>query len=141
MDVGAVDDRLDPAATGVDDDADAIALVLGHRRKIDPRIGDCLLAGRHREVDEARHPAGHLRVHRRRRIETEDLGGDADLEPGRVEALDETGPGYAGDEIRPVRRKVVADRHDRPESGDDGPPSGINFRQEGRPQGSGSGGL
>mgnify|MGYP003289827891 CR=1 FL=1 len=52
-------------------DADAVALVLGHRREVDPRIGHGLLAGGHREMDEAGHPAGHLRVHRRVRVEVE----------------------------------------------------------------------
>ena len=66
VDVGAVDDLLDPAAAGVDDHADAVALVLVHRREVDPGVGDGLLAGGHREVDEAAHPAGHLGVHRRR---------------------------------------------------------------------------
>ena len=120
VDVGPVDDRLDPAAAGVDDDADPVALLLGHRREVDPRVGDRLLAGGHREVDEAGHPAGHLRVHRGRRVEVEDLGRDLDLEARRVEALDAPRPGDAGDEVRPVRRKVVADRHDRAEAGDDG---------------------
>ena len=50
--VGPVDDRLDPAAAGVDDDADAIALLLAHRPEVDPAVGDGLLAGGHREVDE-----------------------------------------------------------------------------------------
>ena len=38
VDVGAVDDLLDAAAAGVDHDADPIALLLGHRREVDPRI-------------------------------------------------------------------------------------------------------
>ena len=45
VDVGAVDDLLDPAAAGVDDDADPVALFEGHRREIDAGIGDRLLAG------------------------------------------------------------------------------------------------
>ena len=122
VDVGPVDDRLDPAAAGVDDDADAVALLLAHRREVDPAVGDRLLAGGHREVDEPGHPAGHLRVHRRGRVEVEDLGGDLDLEARRVEALDPPRPGDAGDEVRPVRREVVADRHDRAEAGHDGTP-------------------
>ena len=88
VDVGPVDDLLDPAAAGVDDDPDAVALLLGHRREVDPGVADGLLAGRHREVDEPAHPAGHLRLHDRRRVEVEDLGGDLDLERGRIEALD-----------------------------------------------------
>ena len=80
VDVGPVDDLLDPAAAGVDDDADPVALLLAHRREVDPAVGDRLLAGGHREVDEAGHPAGHLRVHGHRRVEVEDLGRDLDLE-------------------------------------------------------------
>ena len=62
--------------------------VLVHRREVDARVGDGLLAGGHREVDEAAHPAGHLGVHHGRRVEVEDLGRDADLERRRVEARD-----------------------------------------------------
>ena len=45
VDVGAVDDLLDAAAAGVDDDADPVALLLAHRREVDARVGDGLLAG------------------------------------------------------------------------------------------------
>ena len=65
VDVGAVDDLLDAAAAGVDDDADPIPLVLAHRREVDARVGDGLLAGGHREMDEPAHAPGHLGVHAR----------------------------------------------------------------------------
>ena len=37
--------------------------VLVHRPEVDARVGDRLLAGGHREVDEPAHPARHLRIH------------------------------------------------------------------------------
>ncbi len=80
VDVGPVDDLLDAAAAGVDDDADPVALLGRHRREVDPGVADGLLAGAHREVDEPAHPARHLRVHHGARVEVEDLGGDLDLE-------------------------------------------------------------
>ena len=80
-----VDDRLDPAAAGVDDDAHAVALVLGHGGEVDARRGHRLLAGGRREVDEPAHAAGHLRVHELGRVEVEHLGRDLDLERGRIE--------------------------------------------------------
>ena len=40
-----VDDRLDPAAARVHDDRDPVALVLVHRREVDPGGRDGLLAG------------------------------------------------------------------------------------------------
>ena len=61
--VGPLDDLLDAAAAGVDDDADPVPLLLGHRGEVEAGVGDGLLAGGHREVDEAAHPAGHLGVH------------------------------------------------------------------------------
>ena len=86
-----------------------------------PESRTASLAGAHRELDEAAHPAGHLGVHHGRRVEVEDLGRDPDLERRRVEAPDLAGPGHAGDQVRPVRREVVADRHDGAEPGHDGP--------------------
>ena len=90
VDVRAVDDLLDPAAAGVDDDPDAVALLLAHRREVDARVADGFLAGPDREMDEPAHPAGHLRIHHGRRVEAEDLGRDPDLERRRVEALDQS---------------------------------------------------
>ena len=48
VDVGAVDDLLDAAAAGVDDDRDPVPLLRRHRREVDPRRRDGLLAGAHR---------------------------------------------------------------------------------------------
>ncbi len=75
-----VDDLLDPAAAGVDDDPDAITLVLAHGLEVDPGIADRFLAGAHREMDEPAHPAGHLGVHDGRGVEVEDFSGDPDLD-------------------------------------------------------------
>ena len=130
VDVRAVDDLLDPAAAGVDHDPDPVALLLVHRREVDPGVADRFLAGAHREMDEAAHPAGHLGVHDGRRVEAEDLGGDADLEGRRVEALDRARAGDPGVQVRPVRREVVADRHDGPEAGHDGTARRILFRRQ-----------
>ncbi|MEJ7696165.1 MAG: hypothetical protein WKF78_05975 [Candidatus Limnocylindrales bacterium] len=88
MGMRPVDDRLDPAATGVHHHAHPIALLLAHRLEVDPRIGDRLPAGAHREVDEPGHPPRHLGVHHRTRVEVQDLGRDPDLVLRRVEALD-----------------------------------------------------
>ena len=96
-----------------------------------PGVGDGLLARGHREVDEPAHPAGHLGLHRHGRVEVEDLGRDADLEPGRIEAADGSRAGHASLEVRPVRREVVADRHDGAEAGHDGAAGRILFRQVG----------
>jgi len=130
VDVRPVDDLLDPATTGVDNDTDPVPLVLVHRRKVDPRIADRLGPGAHRELDEATHPSGHLCVHHGRRVEVEDLGRDPNLERGRIEALDLARPGHPGDQVRPIRLEVIADRHDGPEPGDDGPPGRILFRRQ-----------
>ena len=130
MDVGAVDDLLDPATAGIHDDADPIAFVLVHGREVDARIAHRLGTGTHRQLDEAAHPPGHLRVHDRGRIEVEHLGRDPDLERGGVEALDLARAGHPGHQVRPVRREVIADRHDGPEAGHDGATRGILFRHE-----------
>ena len=129
VDVGSLDDLLDAAAAGVHHDPDPVALLLAHGLEVEPRVGHGLLAGSHRQVDEAAHPASHLRVHHRGRVEAQDLGGDADLVAGGVEARDQPRPGHAGLEVGPVRREVVADRHDGPEAGHDGSAGRILFRQ------------
>jgi hypothetical protein len=118
--VRPVDDRLDAAAAGVDDDAHPIALLDRHRGEVDPAVPHRLLARAHREVDEAAHAARHLDVHHGRRVEAEHLGRDPDLERAGVEGLDQARPGDAALEVRPVGLEVVADRHDRAEAGDDG---------------------
>ena len=126
VDVGAVDDLLDPAAARVHDDADPVALLLGHRREVDARRLDGLLARAHREVDEPAHAAGHLGVHHGRRVVVEHLGGDLHLEPGRVERLDPAGAGHRVAQVRPVGLEVVADRHHGAEAGHDGATRGIS---------------
>jgi hypothetical protein len=112
----AVDHLLDPATTGVDDDPDAVPLLGAHRGEVDPGVRDRLLAGGHREVDEPAHPPGHLRVHRARRVEVEDLRRDLHLEPLDVEPLDPPGPRHGALEVGPVGLEVVADRHHRAET-------------------------
>ncbi len=128
VDVRAVDDLLDPAPAGVHDHRDPVALLLAHRGEVDAGVCDRLLAGAHRQVDEAAHPTGHLGVHDAGRIEVEDLGRDADLVVRRVEAPDRPRPSHAGLEVRPVRREVVADRHDGAKSGHDRAPGRISLR-------------
>ena len=87
VDVGAVDDLLDAAAAGVDDDRrPGRAASWAIAAKSMPGVGDGLLAGGHREVDEPAHPTGHLGVHVGRRVEVQDLGRDPDLVVRRVEA-------------------------------------------------------
>jgi len=109
---------------------------VGPRLPFEPVLADRLDARGHREVDEPAHPAGHLDVHHGRRVEVEDLGGDADLERRRVETPDQAGPGHPGDKVRPVRREVIADRHDGTEPGHHGTAGRIRFRrQAGFPQG------
>jgi len=61
-------------------------------------------------VDEARHPAGHLRVHRRGRIEVEDLGRDPDALAGEMwstsVALDRLGL-YTTEVYQKSREEVI----------------------------------
>ena len=87
VDVGAVDDLLDAAAAGVDDDADAVALLGGHRREVDARTSAIasLPAPIARWMKRLIRRAilGSMRPGR---VEVEDLGRDPDLERGRVEA-------------------------------------------------------
>ena len=113
LDVRPVDDLLDPAAAGVDDDADAVALLRLIAAKSMPESRTASLPAPIARWMKRDHPAGHLRVHDGGRVEVEDLGRDLDLDPRRIEALDSARPGDPGDEVRPVRREVVADRHDR----------------------------
>ena len=86
--VGAVDDLLHAAAAGVDATATRSRRSGLQSLKSRPGVRDRFLAGGHGEVDEAAHPAGHLAVHRDRRVEVLDLGRDAHVEAGRVEAGD-----------------------------------------------------
>jgi hypothetical protein len=70
--------------------------------EVEAGVGDGLLAGGHREVDEAAHPAGHLAVHRDGRVEVLDLGRDAHVEAAGVEGRDRAAARLAGDEVAPV---------------------------------------
>ena len=74
------DDLLHAPAAGVDDDRRPIAPLDRPVAEVEPGVVDRLGRRGHREVDEPAHPAGHLAVHRDRRIEVLDLGGDADVE-------------------------------------------------------------
>ncbi len=87
--------------------------------EVETGVGHGLLAGGHGEVDEAAHPARHLAVHDGRRVEVLDLGRDAHVEAGRVEAGDGADAAHAGDEVAPEGRVVVADRRDGAEAGHD----------------------
>ena len=123
VDVGPVDDLLDPAAAGVDDDADPVALLLASspRSRCPQSATASLPAAIAKWMKRLIRRAifGSMNV---ARVEVEDLGRDPDLERRRVEALDQARPGHARDEVRPVGREVVADRHDGAEAGDDGAP-------------------
>ena len=121
-----VDDLLDPAAARVHDHADAVALLRRHRREVDARRLDRLLARAHRQVDEPAHAADHLGVHGHARVVVEHLGRDLHLEPGRVERLDPAGAGHGVAQVRPVGLEVVADRHHGAEAGHDGATRGIS---------------
>ena len=128
----AVDDLLDAATTGIDDDPDAVALVLVHGREVDARIAHGFCAG-------APSRGAMKRLIRRAILasmtvvgsKSSDFGCDPDLERRRVEPPDDPGARHSGDEVRPIGRKVVADRHDRAKPGDDGTAGRILFRQVG----------
>ena len=126
VDVGPVDDLLDPAAAGVDDDPDPVALR--------PRLiaAKSIPASATASLPAAIANAMNRLIRRAifgsmgdGRVEVEDLGRDLDLERRRVEALDRRVPVTPGLEVRPVGREVVADRHDRAETGHDGAASGV----------------
>ena len=134
---GAFDDLLHAAATGVDDDRRAVPSLDRPVGEVEPGVVDGFVRGRHREVDEAAHPAGHLAVHRDGRIEILDLGGDPDVEAGRVERRDRPGPGHAFGQVGPERGRVVADRGHGPQARHDGATSRVLTRwHAGSPQSS-----
>ena len=107
VDVGALDDRLDATAAGVHNNPHAVALLGRHRREVDPAVGHRLLAGAHGEVDEAAHPARHLGLHHRGRVEVEHLGRDAHLELAGVERPDEPRARHRVLEVRPEVSKSL----------------------------------
>ena len=117
--VVTVDDLLQAAAGGVHRDRDSIALLRRPGREIDPAVLDGLLARGHREVDEAAHPACHLGVHARGRIEALHLGCDADVEVGGIEVGDGSAAADTCLGIGPERRMVVPDGGDGTDAGDD----------------------
>ena len=130
--VRPLDDLLDPAAAGVDDDADTVLLLLGHGREVEAGVRHGLLPGRHREVDEAAHPAGHLGIHADARVEALHLGRDPHLEARRVEAGDRRDAGDPGLHVPPVRLEVIAVGHDGAEAGDDCATGGVLAGWHGR---------
>ena len=125
---GPLDDLLHAAATGVDDDRGAVPPLGGPVGEVEPGMIDGLGRGRHREMDEAAHPAGHLAIHRDGRIEVLDLGRDPDVEAGRVEASDRPGAGHPFDQVGPERGRVVADRGHGPQARHDGATSRVLTR-------------
>jgi hypothetical protein len=94
-----------------EDDADAVGL-----EAVQPRVGDRFLCRTESEQDVPVELARFLRAGDRRRVEVLDLGGDPHGEPARVERADEVDPTLASNGCAPSRRRVVADRRDRPET-------------------------
>ena len=81
-------------------------------------VGDRLGRGRHAEVHVAPGAPDLLGAHRHRRVEVLDLAGDVDRIGLGVEPGDAGDAAFAGHEIRPARRHIVADRRDRSQPGD-----------------------
>ena len=98
---------LEPAAAGVDDDRDVVAVVVAD---LEPGVVDRLSRRRDRELREAAHAPRLLEVHPVLRVEALDLGRDADLQVGGVERGDGRDARDAGGQVRPEGRDVVADR-------------------------------
>ncbi len=91
-----------------------------HVMRVEPCVLDGLPPRLDREQDVPVEPAGLLRLATTvRRVEALDLGRDPHRELARVEGLDEVDAALAGDGGAPGRGRVVAERRDRPEPGDD----------------------
>ena len=86
---------------------------------VDARVRPRLACGLHGEHDVPLEPPGVLRADDGDRIEVLDLGGDADRELARVEGADPVDPALPGDRCVPGRARVVPERSDGPEPGDD----------------------
>ena len=82
------------------------------------------LARRHQpEGDVAVGAALILAIEDTARVEVVHLAGDLRRDPRRIEGLDPADAGAAGDEVRPARGDVVAERREESHARDDDPPA------------------